>query len=253
MTIQFGIIGKSLSHSFSKAYFEKKFKELGLNDHFYNTFEIASLEELKDIISKTANLKGLNVTIPYKEAIIPYLDELSPEAKEISAVNCIHVINGKLIGHNTDVYGFSQSIKPFLDTNHQRALILGTGGASKAVAYALKKVGVEIYFVTSSTTKKTENTFFYSEVNDLVMNAFKLVVNTTPVGTFPNVNECPSLPYYAFTKEHLAYDLIYNPEQTLFLKQAKEHGSISVNGLSMLHLQAEKSWEIWRSNSIKTV
>jgi len=242
---QFGIFGKSLSHSFSKSYFEKKFKDLNLKDHFYDTFEIDSIEVFKDIISKNKNLKGLNVTIPYKETIIPFLDELNEEAKEIGAVNCIKVIDNKLIGYNTDVYGFSQSIKPFLDTNHQRALILGTGGASKAVAYVLKKVGVEIYFVTSSKVKKTNNTFFYSEINELVMNAFKLIVNTTPVGTFPNITDSPALPYPLFTPEHLAYDLTYNPEQTLFLKQAKEKGSIVVNGLSMLQLQAEKSWEIW--------
>ena len=241
----FGIIGNSLSHSFSKSYFEKKFKELNLDDHFYHKFEIPSIEDFQKIISETKNLKGLNVTIPYKQSIIPFLDELSPEAKEIGAVNCINIIDNKLIGYNTDVYGFSQSIKPFLDTNHQRALILGTGGASKAVAYALKKVGVEVYFVTSSLVKKTENTFFYSEINELMINAFKLVVNATPVGTFPDIYDYPSIPYQFFTPQHLAYDLIYNPEQTLFLEYAKEKGAITVNGLSMLHLQAEKNWEIW--------
>jgi len=243
--VSFGLIGKILTHSFSKSYFEKKFKELNLEDHFYNTFEIDSIAEFKSIVLKTKGLKGLNVTIPYKESVIPFLDELSAEAKEIGAVNCIDIRNGRLTGYNTDAYGFSQSIKPFLDTNHQRALILGTGGSAKAAAYALKKVGVEIYFVTSSATKKTPNTFFYSEINDLVMNAFKLIVNATPVGMFPDVDQCPPLPYHAFTPEHLAYDLIYNPEQTLFLKQAREKGSIIVNGLSMLHLQAEKSWEKW--------
>ncbi len=245
----FGLIGKSLTHSFSKEYFEKKFKELPLKDCVYSNFEINGIEKIKQVLSETSDLKGLNVTIPYKESVIPFLDELSAEAKEIGAVNCIKIQNNKLIGYNTDVYGFAQSIKPFLDTNHQRALILGTGGASKAVAQALKKIGVEIYFVTSSTVKKTENTFFYSELNEMVMNAFKLIVNTTPLGTFPNMNECPRLPYEYFTPQHLAYDLIYNPEQTLFLKKAKEKGSIIVNGLSMLQLQAEKSWEIWQSNS----
>ncbi|WP_317900076.1 shikimate dehydrogenase family protein [Aurantibacillus circumpalustris] len=244
----FGIIGKTLQHSFSKIYFEKKFKDLNLENYFYDKFEILSINHFKDVLVNNPKLKGLNVTIPYKESIMPYLDELSPEAKEIGAVNCIKIENTKLIGYNTDVYGFSQSIKPFLDTNHERALILGTGGASKAVAYALKKVGVEVYFVTSSQVKKTENTFFYSEINEMVMNAFKLVVNTSPVGTFPNVLESPSLPYQFFTPLHLAYDLVYNPEQTLFLKHAKEQGSIAVNGLSMLHLQAEKNWEIWTEN-----
>ena len=245
--IKFGLIGRNLKHSFSKQYFEKKFREQGLENYSYDLFEINAIEDLKTIIAENKDLKGLNITIPYKESVLPFLDELSPEAKEIGAVNCIHFVKNKLIGYNTDAYGFSQSIKPFLDTNHQRALILGTGGASKAVAYSLKKVGVEIYFVTSSPVKKTGNTFFYPEINALVMDAFKLIVNTTPLGTFPGINECPALPYHLFTARHLAYDLVYNPEQSLFLKQAKEQGSVTVNGLSMLQLQAEKNWEIWNS------
>ena len=218
-----------------------------MTDCQYSNFEIDSIDKIKSLIKDTPNLVGLNVTIPYKEAVLPFLDELSSEAKEIRAVNCIRIQNGKLIGYNTDVYGFAQSIKPFLDVNHQRALILGTGGASKAVAQALKKVGVEIYFVTSSQTKKTNNTFFYSELNELVLNAFKLIVNTSPVGTFPHVKECPNIPYQFISPQHLAYDLIYNPAQTLFLQKAKEKGAITVNGLSMLQLQAEKSWEIWNA------
>ncbi|MBX3163768.1 MAG: shikimate dehydrogenase [Bacteroidetes bacterium] len=245
--MQFGLIGKSLKHSFSKTYFEKKFKTLGLENYAYENFELETISDVKKLISETPDLKGFNVTIPYKETIMPFLDNLSEEAKSIGAVNCVLISNKKRIGYNTDVYGFSQSIKPFLDNNHQRALILGTGGASKAVAYALQKTGVEVYFVTSSQTKKTSNTFFYSEINDVVMNAFKLIVNTTPLGMFPNVDDAPNLPYRLFTPQHLAYDLIYNPDQTLFLKQAKERGAITVNGLSMLQLQAEKSWEIWNA------
>jgi shikimate dehydrogenase len=241
--MNFGLIGKSLSHSFSRSYFEKKFIENELKDHFYINFELETIEQFKDVL-KTQNLKGLNVTNPYKESIIQFLDELSIEAKEIGAVNCIKIVNGKTIGYNTDAYGFGQSIKPFLDTTHDRALILGTGGASKAVAYALKKIGVEVFFTTSSTKKNT-NTFFYHEINERMMDAFKLIINTTPLGLYPNVNEAPALPYHLFTDKHLAYDLIYNPEQTLFLKQAKEKGAVIINGLSMLHLQAEKSWEIW--------
>jgi shikimate dehydrogenase len=240
----FGLLGKSLSHSFSKGYFEKKFKDLGLENYSYDLFEISSIEKIKEVVAGNRNLKGLNVTIPYKETVIPFLDELSGEAQEIGAVNCIKIENNKLIGYNTDVYGFSQSIKPFLDTNHQRGLILGTGGASKAVAYALRKVGVEVYFVSSSKNSGG-NILNYSDLNEMVMNAFKLIVNATPVGTFPNLKECPNIPYQFFTPEHLAYDLVYNPEQTLFLKFAKEQGAITVNGLSMLMLQAEKNWEIW--------
>jgi shikimate dehydrogenase len=241
--INFGLIGKSLSHSFSRSYFEKKFIENELNDHFYKNFELETIEQFSNVL-KTQNFKGLNVTNPYKESIIPFLDELSIEAKEIGAVNCINIVNGKTIGYNTDAYGFGQSIKPFLDTTHGRALILGTGGASKAVAYSLKKIGVEVFFATSSNKKNT-NTFFYDEINEGMMSAFKLIINTTPLGLYPNINQAPALPFHLFTDKHLAYDLIYNPEQTLFLKQAKEKGAVTINGLSMLHLQAQKSWEIW--------
>lgn len=246
MDNQYGLIGKSLAHSFSKSYFEKKFKDEKLEGTTYDNFELDSIEKIGPLVAGLENLKGLNVTIPYKEAVLPYLDELSAEAHQIGAVNCIKIINGKLQGHNTDVYGFSQSIKPFLDTNHQRALILGTGGASKAVHQALKKVGVEVYFVTSSE-KQSANTLFYSEINSLVMQAFKLVVNTTPLGMGEWAHLSPPLPYHLFTPEHLAYDLIYNPSETLFLKQANAQGAVTMNGLSMLQLQAEKSWEIWNS------
>ena len=241
----YGIVGKKLSHSFSKSYFEKKFKELNLKNYVYYNFEITGVAEFPSIIKNNPDLKGLNVTNPYKEVIIPYLDELTPEAAEIGAVNCIKIENKKLIGYNTDVYGFGQSIKPFLDTNHQKALILGTGGASKAVAFALKKIGVEVYFVTSSPDKKCLNCFYYSELNQIVINAFKLIVNTTPAGMFPDSDAFPAVPYQFLTSGHLCYDLIYNPEITEFLKRSKAQGAAIINGLSMLHLQAEKSGEIW--------
>lgn len=244
--VELGLIGKSLKHSFSKAYFDEKFKEMGLTNYSYQNFEIHSVSDFTKIISEHPELTGLNVTIPYKESIISFLDELSSDVREIGAVNCIHIKNGKKTGYNTDAYGFGQSIKPFLDTNHERALILGSGGASKAVAYALKKVGVDVYFVTSSAQKKTSNSFFYSEINELVLNAFKLVVNTTPLGTSPNEKESPPLPYQFFTPNHLAYDLVYNPAETEFLRKAKSSGAVTMNGLSMLKLQAEKSWEIWQ-------
>lgn len=248
---EFGIIGKSLSHSFSKNYFEKKFSELGLNDYAYLNFELESIEEIKNILSSNPNLKGFNVTMPYKESIIPFIDELSPEAKSIGAVNCVKVLNDTstplsvtLSGYNTDVYGFAASIKPFLEPHHNKALILGTGGSSKAVAYALKNIGVDVYFVSSS--KKQSQTFSYSELNDYIFNAFHLIVNTTPLGMFPNINAYPDIPYQFIGAQHLCYDLIYNPIETLFLKKAKEQGATTINGLSMLQLQAEKSWEIWR-------
>lgn len=242
----FGLIGKSLKHSFSKSYFEKKFRDEQLEGYTYSNFEIPVIEEFKSLLVSNKQLKGLNVTIPYKEAVLPYLDVLSTEAKETGAVNCIRIDDGKLTGYNTDIYGFAQSIKPFLDNTHERVLILGTGGASKAVAYALKKTGLDVYFVSTSP-KKNENTLAYSEINERVMQAFKLVINTTPLGMMPHENECPALPYHLFTPQHLAYDLIYNPVETLFLKKAKEQGALIMNGLSMLQLQAEKSWEIWNA------
>jgi shikimate dehydrogenase len=241
----YGIIGKRLSHSFSKSYFEKKFKELDLENYSYSNFEIADVSDFPGLLKKNRGLKGLNVTNPYKEQIIPFLDELFDEAREIGAVNCINIENNKLTGYNTDVYGFAQSIKPFLDTTHQKALVLGTGGASKAVAFALKKVGVEVFFVTSGQKKKSDNYFFYGELNEMVFNAFKLIINTTPLGMFPEVNAFPEIPYRFITSDHLCYDLIYNPEITQFLKRSKEQGATTINGLSMLHLQAEKSQEIW--------
>jgi shikimate dehydrogenase len=246
MAFAYGLIGKTLSHSFSKDYFEKKFSELKLTGYSYENFELENIELFPLLIKENPELKGLNVTIPYKEKIIPFLNELSGEAKEIGAVNCIQFKNNILIGHNTDHFGFRQSIKPFLEPQHERALILGTGGSSKAVAYALKSVGVEVYFVTTSQ-KKGSNYFFYNELNELILNAFKLVVNTTPLGMNEHSYEAPAIPYEFLTRSHLCYDLIYNPAETIFLKRSREQGAATMNGLSMLKQQAEKSWEIWNS------
>lgn len=242
---EYGLIGKNLSHSFSKQYFQKKFTDLGLDYLEYTNFELEDISELKNLLAKNPFLRGFNVTIPYKESIIPLLDELSPEARGIAAVNCVKITDGKLIGHNTDAYGFASSIKPFLEPQHSRALVLGTGGASKAVVYVLKLLNVEVFY--ASTTKKRQGTFSYDTLNERLFNACKFIINTTPVGMFPNVDECPNIPYECISAQHLVYDLIYNPEETLFLKKAKERGATTINGLSMLHLQAEKSWEIWNS------
>jgi len=241
---QFGLIGKTLQHSFSPAYFQKKFEDLNLSDCSYEKFELASLDALP-LLFKKESLVGCNVTIPYKEEILPYLDELDPIAKEVGAVNCVHIKQGKTIGYNTDIYGFSQSIKPFLDVNHERALILGTGGAAKAVAHALKKIGVQTFFVSSSSAKKKDGVFLYGDLNKQVFDAFKLIVNTTPLGTWPQTDELPPLPLEHLTANHFVYDLIYNPAETQLMKKAKEQGATVMNGLSMLQLQAEKSWEIW--------
>jgi len=244
----YGLIGKSLKHSFSKTYFDKKFSDLNLPAYRYENFELQKIEDFTALVQNNTSLRGINVTYPYKEDILPLLDGLSDEAKTIGAVNCIKIQNGKSLGYNTDVYGFSQSIKPFLDLNHERALILGTGGASKAVAFALKKIGVDVLFVSSSASKKMEPILLYEEVNELVMRSHKLIVNCTPLGMYPDVDSFPPIPYQHVSPEHLAFDLVYNPEVTVFLKKAAEHGASVVNGLSMLKHQAEKSWELWNSN-----
>jgi shikimate dehydrogenase len=187
------------------------------------------------------------VTIPYKETVIDYLNELDPVAEKVGAVNCIKISGTSLKGYNTDVYGFQQSIKPFLESQHSRALILGSGGASKAVAYVLRELGIEFYFVVRNQLPEMENCFSYLQLNEYIIDAFKLIINTTPVGMYPEINQAPSIPYQFITSSHLLYDLVYNPEETLFLKNGKTRGAVTLNGLSMLHLQAEKSWEIWNS------
>lgn len=241
-----GLVGFPLSHSFSKAYFEKKFVSLGITNASYTNFEIEEVSEIRTILSKHVSLKGFNVTIPHKQSILPLCDDLSEEAGLIGAVNCISINNGKWVGHNTDYFGFKQSIKPFLEPQHNKALILGTGGSSKAVAYALQSVGVEVFFVSSHPNNEA-HVFSYPVLNDRIMNAFKLIINTTPLGMFPDIDKAPPIPFELLTPEHFCYDLIYNPEETLFLKQAKLNGALTMNGLSMLQLQAEKSWEIWNS------
>lgn len=238
---KFGLIGKRLDYSFSKRFFDEKFAKEGLNDTFEN-IEIPKIEDIEGVL-KSDNFSGLTVTIPYKEQIIPFLDELSPEAKAIGAVNCIGFKGGKTTGYNTDAFGFHQSIKPFLTNQHERALILGTGGASKAVAYVLTQLGLSVYFV--SRTPQAENEFPYEAINEHMLKACKLVVQTTPVGTFPDLDAHVSFPFEYLGEDHLVVDLIYNPAQTAFLRKAKEAGATTLNGLSMLQEQALKAWQIW--------
>jgi shikimate dehydrogenase len=246
MIKQYGLIGFPLTHSFSKKFFTEKFEKENIPSCAYDLFPIESIDQLPQLIKDNPHLCGLNVTIPYKESVIPFLHELDETAEAVSAVNCIKIESGKLKGYNTDVFGFRQSIKPFLENHHERALILGTGGASKAVYYVLKEIGIDCYFVSRDKSKiKNEKVFDYEELNEYVLNAFKLIVNTTPVGMFPNVNEAPQLPYDLITSSHLLYDLVYNPAETEFLKRGKEKGALTVNGLSMLQQQAEEAWRIW--------
>lgn len=240
---KFGLIGKDIEYSFSRAYFKKKFEAEEL-PHSYVNFDLKNIDEFHSIINNTEHLKGLNVTIPYKEAIIPYLNKLSRKAKKIGAVNTIKITNkGNLIGYNTDCYGFEKSIKPFLKPHHKKALILGTGGASKAIIYSLKKMNIAYSYVSRQKTKKVQ--FTYGDLNEAIISEHQIIINCTPLGTHPNINECPDIPYDGITNEHLLFDLIYNPEETKFLTVGKLKGAAICNGLQMLEFQAEKSWQIW--------
>lgn len=239
-----GLIGYPLSHSFSKKYFEEKFRKENLTDFSYNTFPLKNISEFTALMQKESDLLGLSVTIPHKETVIPFLTALDPIADEIGAVNCIKNEKGKLIGYNTDAFGFRQSLRPFLDANHTKALIFGTGGASKAVAYVLRNLGINFWFV-SRAQNKFGNTITYDELTEDIIASCKLLVNCTPVGMSPNNEAFLPLPYNAITPQHLAYDLIYNPEETVFLKKAKEQGALISNGYNMLVFQAEEAWRIW--------
>jgi shikimate dehydrogenase len=244
---QFGLIGHPLSHSFSANYFAEKFKKENIINCSYQLFDIEKIENINMILKEHKNLMGLNVTIPYKEVVFDFLDEIDAIAQEIGAVNTIKInpFTHKKKGYNTDYYGFKKSLKPFLAIEHQRALILGTGGASKAIHYVLKELNIDCLFV--SRNPSAENEISYEDVNNYVIHHHQIIVNTTPIGTFPNIDNKPNIPYEFLTDQHLLYDLVYNPTETAFLKEGKNHKCITLNGLEMLQLQAEKSWEIWNS------
>jgi len=237
----FGLIGYPLTHSFSVSYFAEKFKREGITDCIYKNFPIESIEEFSSLL-KTETLSGLNVTIPYKESVIGYLDEMDKTAEAIGAVNCIKFTDGKLAGYNTDIFGFRESLKKYIGGTAVKALILGTGGSSKAVAFALGQLNIPYTFVSR---RKIAEWLTYHDLTAEIINEYKLVINTTPIGMFPNTESSPELPYQYLTANHYLYDLIYNPEETAFLHQGAIHGSHIKNGLEMLHLQAEKNWEIW--------
>jgi shikimate dehydrogenase len=243
MIKHFGLIGKNLEHSFSANFFKILFDKNNINAT-YSNFSLDSIEEV-DQLFELHNFSGINVTIPYKQEIIPFLDNLSDEALEIGAVNVIQFKEGKKIGHNTDAFGFHQSIKPFLTNMHERALIIGTGGASKAVEFVFKSLGIDVIFISRNPSE--ENHFSYDEINNHMLNACKVIVNCTPVGTFPNNENVIDFPYHYLTNEHLVVDLIYNPIKTKFLQKSQEFGATILNGESMLHQQALKAWEIWNS------
>ncbi len=242
----YGLIGYPLKHSFSRAFFTEKFTK-EMIDAIYLNFEIENISLLTDIIESHPTLKGLNVTIPYKEQVIPFLTEIDPLAQTIGAVNVIKVLreNGKvkLIGYNSDMIGFQHSISPLIDKDiHTKALILGTGGASKAVFSGLKAIGIEPVFV--SRTPHSEQ-LSYSEINQEIINNYKVIVNASPLGTFPNINDAPDIPYHLLSNDHLLYDLVYNPAETKFLQLGKQQGATIKNGAEMLELQARAAWKIW--------
>lgn len=240
---KFGLIGKNISYSFSKKYFKKKFSEALFNDCAYVNFDIDNIEEFPKILQNNPDLKGLNVTIPYKEAIIPYLHSLSEKAALIGAVNVIRFTKkGKLKGYNSDWYGFKKAIAPLLQEHHKKALILGTGGGAKAVAFALDQLGIYHAFVSREANEKTID---YNLVNATTFDNFQIIINCTPLGTSPNTKDCPPIPYDYFTDKHIAFDLIYNPEVSEFLKRAKKKKATIKNGYDMLVFQAEKAWKIW--------
>lgn len=236
---KFGLIGYPLSHTFSPTYFAKKFEDLSMDNYEYAAYELADVSELADLLTK--GLRGINVTIPYKEQVQPFLDGIDEEAQKIGAVNTIKITNGNIVGYNTDVYGFKMSLLAMLNGKKiRKALVLGSGGAAKAVKYALEDLGI-LY----STVSRKKIYLNYSDLSKEIIEDHQLIVNTTPLGMSPNVNNCPDLPYHHLNEQHFLYDLVYNPEKTLFLKKGSANGASIKNGYDMLVLQAEKSWEIW--------
>ncbi|MDO7875267.1 shikimate dehydrogenase [Hymenobacter sp. ASUV-10] len=242
---QFGLIGRTLRHSFSQAYFTQKFAALGLENHHYELFELADIAELPALLAAHPHLEGLNVTVPYKELVMPYLDELTPTAARVGAVNVIQRRpDGRLIGHNTDYIGFRESLRRFypLRGEEGRALVLGQGGAAKAIAVVLRDLDIPHQFATRNPLG---DALSYDDLTPQLLSQIRLIINATPLGTFPNAEECPRLPYPALTPQHYLYDVVYNPAETLFMRKGLAAGAQVKNGFEMLRLQAEASWEIW--------
>lgn len=244
----YGLIGYPLSHSFSKGYFAKKFEKEGIEDSFYEAFPIDSIDKLPTLIEQNPNLVGLNVTIPYKEQILPYMKGLGKGAAAVGAVNTVLIKKDGCYGYNSDIYGFSTSLARAMNKHSlpiENALILGTGGAAKAVKYALEQEGITASYVSR---RSGTGILTYDELDQSTFEKYKLIVNTTPLGMSPNVDSFPNIPYHYIGENHLCFDLVYNPEATLFLQKAEQRGAYILNGLEMLHLQAERSWEIWTTN-----
>ena len=244
---KYGLIGYPLRHSFSIGYFNEKFRAEGIDAEYLN-FEIPTINDFMEVVLENPALAGLNVTIPYKEQVIPFLDELEKDTEAIGAVNVIKIIRKKgkikLKGYNSDIVGFTQSIEPLLQPQHRKALILGTGGSSKTVYHGLKNLGIESIRV-SRTSGSQEGVITYQDITPEIMDEYKVIVNCTPVGMYPKVDFCPDIPYSHLTPEHLLYDLLYNPNVTRFMKKGEAQGAVTKNGLEMLLLQAFTAWEIW--------
>lgn len=238
---KYGIIGFPLGHSFSRGFFTEKFACEGIDAQYLN-FEIPDVAMLRDVLRDNPELRGLNVTLPHKQAVIPLLDELSDEAREIGAVNVIRVRDGKLKGFNSDIIGFTESIKPLLKPHHRKALVLGTGGASKAICVGLKRLGIEWKYVSRTPR---EGMITYEDITADTLQDYTVIVNCSPVGMFPKVDEAPAIPYEHLTPKHLLFDCVYNPEDTLFMQKGRAQGATVKNGLEMLHLQAIASWRFW--------
>ncbi|WP_428742275.1 shikimate dehydrogenase family protein [Tenacibaculum sp.] len=244
----YALVGRNISYSFSRGYFTSKFEKLALKNHEYINFDIQSINELPQKIKENKKkLRGMNVTIPYKLEVFNFLDKIDKKALKVGAVNTIKITKkGRLKGYNTDVYGFERSLKPLLNEHHKKALVLGTGGASKAVAFVLESLGIKYKFVSRNPEGKKQ--ISYNEITKKTMKTYHLIINCTPLGTHPNIEACPDIPYEYISDKHLLYDLIYNPSETTFLRKGKEKGAIIKNGLEMLELQAEKAWKIWNDN-----
>lgn len=242
----YGLVGKTLSHSFSKDFFNEKFQKENLGDHIYKNFELQDFD--KEILDLKGNnsLQGFNITIPYKESILPYLDTQSETCQKIKSCNCVKVENGKWQGYNTDVIGFQQSFEPHLKHYHRKALVLGSGGGAKAVCFVLDQLGIN-FIQVSRSPGNAKNMINYSQVNEDLLAEYKIVINTTPLGMFPHIVDCPPLPYNAISHQHYFFDLIYNPPLTKFLAEAQKQGAYIKNGAEMLRIQAEESWRIWEN------
>lgn len=241
---QFGLIGFPLSHSFSKKYFTRKFEKEGIVDCSYELYPLSSIDELPALLHEHPGIEGLNVTIPYKKAVLPHLHSSAiPEG--LQACNCIRIQAGTLTGYNTDATGFEKSLSPLLQPHHRKALVLGNGGAAEAVLFVLRKKGIAVSVV--SRQLHTGSSLVYEQLTETVMREHTLIINTTPLGMYPVIDQCPALPYASVTPDHLLYDLVYNPQKTLFLQKGEEQGAVIKNGEEMLILQAEESWRIWNS------